>query len=58
MNSELRQRGEDLDSVNGFLASVPSGIREGLVVVDRTGEITTWNNAAEELWGLRQAKDA
>ncbi|HKX17336.1 MAG TPA: CheR family methyltransferase [bacterium] len=53
MNDELRQRGEDLNSVNSFLGSVLSGIREGLIVVDRTGQITAWNPAAEDLWGLR-----
>lgn len=53
MNDELRQRGDDLNSANSFLASVLTGIREGLVVIDRSGQITAWNPAAEELWGLR-----
>lgn len=56
LNGELRQRSGDLNSVNVFLASVLAGIREGLVVVDRTGQITAWNQAAEELWGLRAAE--
>ena len=53
MNDELRQRGEDLNFVNSFLGSVLSGIREGLIVLDRDGQITAWNPAAEDLWGLR-----
>jgi two-component system CheB/CheR fusion protein len=53
MNDELRQRSDDLNTVNSFLGSVLSGIREGLVVIDRDGKITAWNPAAEDLWGLR-----
>ncbi len=53
MNDELRQRSDDLNTANTFLGSVLAGIREGLIVVDRTGQITAWNPAAEELWGLR-----
>ena len=53
MNDELRQRGDDLNTANSFLASVLAGIREGLVVIDHLGQITAWNPAAEELWGLR-----
>jgi two-component system CheB/CheR fusion protein len=56
MNSELRERSDDLNSVNGFLGSVLSGIRDGLIVVNRGGQITAWNPAAEELWGLRAAE--
>ena len=56
MNSELRERSDDLNSANGFLASLLSGIREGLIVVDRAGQITAWNPAAAELWGLRAAE--
>jgi two-component system CheB/CheR fusion protein len=53
MNDELRQRSDDLNSANTYMGSVLSGIRDGLVVVDRSGRITAWNRAAEQLWGLR-----
>jgi PAS domain-containing protein len=56
INGELRERSGDLNSVNAFLASVLSGIRDGLIVVDRAGQITAWNPAAEELWGLHAAE--
>jgi two-component system chemotaxis response regulator CheB len=56
INGELRERSGDLNSVNAFLVSVLSGIRDGLIVVDRAGQITAWNPAAEELWGLHAAE--
>jgi two-component system, chemotaxis family, CheB/CheR fusion protein len=56
MNDELRQRGDDLNSANGFLGSVLAGISHGLVVLNRAGDVTAWNPAAEEMWGLRAAE--
>jgi two-component system, chemotaxis family, CheB/CheR fusion protein len=53
MNDELQTRSEELNVANSFLAEVLAGIREGLVVIDRSAQITAWNAAAEDLWGLR-----
>jgi two-component system, chemotaxis family, CheB/CheR fusion protein len=53
MNDELRQRTTDLNQANTFLQSILSSVRAGIVVVDRDLRILSWNQKAEELWGLR-----
>jgi two-component system, chemotaxis family, CheB/CheR fusion protein len=53
INSELRQRTDELNSTNAFLASILSGLRAGVVVIDRDLQILVWNERAEDLWGLR-----
>jgi two-component system, chemotaxis family, CheB/CheR fusion protein len=50
---ELRQRSEDLNHSNSFLQSILSGVRSGVVVLDREVRVTGWNPRAEDLWGLR-----
>jgi two-component system, chemotaxis family, CheB/CheR fusion protein len=53
INDELRQRGDDLNRSNGFLESILTGLRSGVVVLDRELHIIAWNPRAEDLWGLR-----
>jgi two-component system CheB/CheR fusion protein len=53
INEEMRQRGEELNSVNSFLESILTGVRSGVVVVDRELHVTAWNHRSEDLWGLR-----
>ena len=53
INEELRERSDDLNSANGFLESVLTGVRAGVVVVDRELHVIAWNHRAEDLWGLR-----
>jgi two-component system CheB/CheR fusion protein len=53
INEELRQRSEDLNHMNAFLQSVITGVRSGVVVVDRELYVIAWNHRAEDLWGLR-----
>ena len=53
MNEELRQRSDDLNHMNAFLQSVITGVRSGVVVVDRELFVIAWNHRAEDLWGVR-----
>ena len=50
---EFRQRSEELNRANGFLESILTGLRSGVVVLDRELHVIAWNPRAEELWGLR-----
>ncbi len=52
-NGELRQRSEELNKVNGFLESILTNIRVGVVVLSPNLHILIWNRKAEDLWGLR-----
>jgi two-component system CheB/CheR fusion protein len=53
INGELRQRSDDFTRVNSFLESILTGVRSGVVVVDRELHVIAWNTRAEDLWGLR-----
>ncbi len=53
MNEELHLRSDELNQVNGFLESILTCLRTGVVVVNRELQIQIWNNKAEDLWGLR-----
>lgn len=35
------------------MESILTGLRAGVVVVDRDLNVTSWNSKAEDLWGLR-----
>ena len=53
INEEFRQRSDDLNRANGFLESILTGLRSGVVVLDRELHVIAWNPRAEDLWGLR-----
>jgi two-component system, chemotaxis family, CheB/CheR fusion protein len=53
MNDELQQRTDELNEVNLFLESILGSLRAAVVVLDRDLQVTGWNDAAFELWGLR-----
>ena len=53
INEELRDRTEDLNRANSFLESILTGVRSGVVVLDRELHVIGWNYRAEDLWGLR-----
>ena len=53
MNDELRERTDETLQANSFLASVLSGIQQGVVVVDRELRVLAWSRHATDLWGLR-----
>jgi two-component system, chemotaxis family, CheB/CheR fusion protein len=53
INDELRTRTMDADILNGYLGSVFSSLRAGVVVIDEDYRIRVWNRRAEDLWGIR-----
>jgi two-component system, chemotaxis family, CheB/CheR fusion protein len=53
MNDELRERTDETSQANSFLASVLSGIQQGVVVVDRSLRVLAWSGRTTDLWGLR-----
>jgi two-component system CheB/CheR fusion protein len=56
MNDELRERTDETLQANTFLGSVLSGIRQGVIVVDRTLRVVAWSRRATDLWGLRDVE--
>ena len=54
MNEELRQRSDELNQVNGFLESILTSLRGGVIVVDADMRVLVWNARAHDLWGLRE----
>jgi two-component system, chemotaxis family, CheB/CheR fusion protein len=53
MNEEMRARTAELDEARTFLEGVLFSIAAGVVVLDRSLLVRSWNKGAEELWGLR-----
>ncbi len=53
INNELRDRTKALDDANTFLESILTGLRIGLIAIDRDFTIVAWNRRSEDLWGLR-----
>jgi two-component system CheB/CheR fusion protein len=53
MNDELRDRTNALNDVNGYFDSVLTSLQAGVVVVDPELRVRTWNQQAEDMWGLR-----
>ncbi|MET1073735.1 MAG: CheR family methyltransferase [Umezawaea sp.] len=54
MNDTLRERSGELDQVNGFLESILTSLRAGVIVLDLEMRVLAWNRGAEELWGVRR----
>lgn len=53
INDELRQRTTELDRVNAFLNSILASLKAGVVVIDNQFNILSWNEEANNMWGLR-----
>jgi two-component system CheB/CheR fusion protein len=53
MNEEMRARTAELDEARTFLEGVLFSVAAGVVVLDRSLLVRSWNKGAEELWGLR-----
>jgi two-component system CheB/CheR fusion protein len=53
INEDLRQRGTALNDANSLLESILTGVRSGVVVLDRELHVIAWNRRAEDLWGAR-----
>lgn len=53
VNDELQNNSEQLNRSNAFLEAILSSLKRGVVVVNCDLIIQTWNNRAEDLWGIR-----
>jgi two-component system, chemotaxis family, CheB/CheR fusion protein len=53
INDELRDRTFELNQANAFLNSILTSLQAGVIVVDLRFKILSWNETAENLWGLR-----
>lgn len=54
MNEELRSRTGDLDEVAEYLDSILASLPTGIVVLDASLVVQSWNQRAQDLWGLRR----
>ena len=52
LNTQLERRSVDLKELDEYQQSVLSSLQHAIVVLDRSGLVTTWNQTAERLWGL------
>ena len=53
LNKQLERRSTELKNLDDYQQSVLSSLQHAVLVVDRAGVLTTWNQTAERLWGLR-----
>jgi two-component system CheB/CheR fusion protein len=53
MNDEVVTRSSDLNQANEFLSSILTGLRAGVIVLDRELDVIVWNKKSADLWGLR-----
>ena len=53
LNSELEGRTAELNRLDAYHRSFVNSLEYGVVVLDRQGVVTTWNEVAEHMWGLR-----
>ena len=54
INDELQQRTDELNDVNSFLEAILGGLSAGVIVVDTELRVQAWNEASEDLWGVRR----
>jgi two-component system CheB/CheR fusion protein len=52
LNSELEGRTAELNRLDSLHRSMVNSFDRALMVLDRDGVVTTWNQFAERLWGL------
>src|SRR5215470_7503928 len=53
LNAELEGRTAELNRLDTHHRSLLDSLDQGVVVMNRDGAITTWNQTAEQIWGLR-----
>ncbi|HEX8857816.1 MAG TPA: CheR family methyltransferase [Actinomycetes bacterium] len=53
-NEELRATTDEVGALNRFMAGVLGSFRVGVVVVDPDLRVLAWNDAAHDLWGIRE----
>jgi two-component system nitrogen regulation sensor histidine kinase GlnL len=49
--AQLQKRSDDLEATRDFLASVIETSGEAIITLDARGRITSWNRAAEQIYG-------
>ena len=52
-NEALRDRQDEVERLNRFMAAVLGSMNSGVAVVDGDMQILAWNTRAEDLWGVR-----
>ena len=52
-NEALRDRQDEVERLNRFMAAVLGSMNSGVVVVDGDMQVLAWNTRAEDLWGVR-----
>ena len=50
MTRELKQSNLELEQRKRFVETLLANITAGVIAVDPTGRITTWNKTAEDVW--------
>src|SRR5262249_53760791 len=53
LNAELEGRTGELNRLDSYHRSLVNSLQLGVFVLDRQGVVTTWNETAEQMWGLR-----
>ncbi|MFI5843463.1 CheR family methyltransferase [Catenuloplanes sp. NPDC051500] len=55
-NERLRRKTAELDGANAFMDAILSNLQAGILVVDPSLKIRSWNRQAENMWGLRSSE--
>lgn len=53
INTDLRQRTDEVDRLNTFLDTILSGLHVGIAVLDEDLKVVMWNARSHDLWGVR-----
>src|SRR5260370_16900824 len=53
INTDLRLRTDEVNTLNTFLQAITGNIELGAVVLDSELRVQVWNERAADLWGLR-----
>jgi two-component system, chemotaxis family, CheB/CheR fusion protein len=53
LNAELEARTAELNRLDAYHRSLVNSFEHGIVVLDSDGVVSTWNEVAEQMWGLR-----
>ncbi len=54
INTELNQRTDELNKTNAYINSILSNLDSAVIVIDTQHNVTSWNSAARDQWGLEE----